>query len=132
MAEHPNAELLRRSYEAFQKRDLEGFLAQMADDITFHEPPGIGSLRDAHGKEEVRAFFGRVAETLGPVEIEVHDVLASDDHVAGLVRLRASVKGKPVESAQIHLWHVRNGKLVELWRHPFDYPTFKAVWEGTY
>jgi Ketosteroid isomerase-related protein len=36
MAEHPNVAIVRNAYESFAKGDLEGALADLADDCVFH------------------------------------------------------------------------------------------------
>lgn len=54
----------------------------------------------------------------GTFRSEVHDVLASDEHVVGLILARAERDGRIVELPRVHIWHVRDGKLSELWLHP--------------
>lgn len=36
MAEHPNVAIIGNAYEAFAKADLDGALADVADDCVFH------------------------------------------------------------------------------------------------
>ncbi len=66
-------------------------------------------------------LLGRVMEiTRGRFHPEVHDILASDDHVAALVTVRAERDDRSVEWRSIDLFHVRDGKLSEHWVHEVD------------
>jgi len=88
MTEHPNVELSRRGYDAFAKGDLATLSELIADDVTWHVR-GVGPLSgDYHGRDEVFAFFGRLAEeTAGTFRLDVHDVLANDEHTVALCTL---------------------------------------------
>ncbi len=91
MTEHPNVELTRRGYDAFAKGDLAALSELLADDVTWHVR-GVGPLSGDHlGRDEVFAFFGRLAEeTAGTFRFDVHDVLANDEHSVALCTLSAS------------------------------------------
>jgi hypothetical protein len=59
---HPNEELIRQSFEAFSKRDVEALAALLADDAVFHFP-GRGPLAGDHrGKDQVLATLAKQAE----------------------------------------------------------------------
>jgi ketosteroid isomerase-like protein len=74
---------------------------------------------DYTGKEEIGAFFGKFMElTNGTFRIEVHDVLANNKHGVALVRSTAQRGGKSLESNDVHVWHVSDGRATEHWIHP--------------
>jgi len=91
MTEHPNVELTRRGYDAFAKADLATLSELIADDVTWHAL-GLGPLSGTyHGRDEVLNFFVRLAEeTGGTFRLDVHDVLANDEHAVALCTLSAS------------------------------------------
>ena len=63
--------------------------------MVFHYPGSDPLAGDHRGKAEVLALLGRVMEmTAGRFHPEVHDILASDDHVAALVTVRVERKGR--------------------------------------
>jgi len=99
MTEHPNVELTRRGYDAFAAGDLAALSELLAGDVTWHVR-GVGPLSgDYHGRDEVFAFFGRLAEeTAGTFRLDVHDVLANDEHTVALCTLSASRGTKSVET----------------------------------
>ncbi len=116
MAEHPNVELTRRGYEAFAKADLAALSGLIAGDVTWHVA-GAGPLSGTyHGQDEVFGFFGRLAEeTGGTFRLDVHDVLANDEHAVALCTLSASRSGKSIEVPVANVSHVRDGKVTEFW-----------------
>jgi hypothetical protein len=66
-------------------------------------------------------FFGKLIGTFdSPPQIEIHDVLANDEHAAALVKTTLMKNGKSRESLAAHVFHVENGKATEFWGHPYD------------
>jgi ketosteroid isomerase-like protein len=62
MAEHPNAEPIRRAFEAFSGGDIEAMRSLVAEDTVYHIP-GRGPLAgDHHGRDAVFEMFGRLMQ----------------------------------------------------------------------
>src|SRR5258708_40282726 len=105
MTEHPNVELTRRGYAAFATGDLATMTELIADDVTWHVT-GAGPLSGTyHGRGEVFGFFARLAEeTAGTFRLDIHDVLANDEHAVALCTLAATRGGNslPVPVAKLH------------------------------
>ena len=98
MTEHPNAGLTRQGYEAFAKGDLTALSRLIAADATWHVSDTGPLSGDYHGRDEIFGFFGRLAEqTGGTFRLDVHDVLANDEHAVVLSTLSASRANKSVE-----------------------------------
>src|SRR5262245_1513886 len=99
MAEHPNAQLIRRAYDAFQRGDLEGLRTDFfAADINYHVPGRNQLSGDLEGPDAVVELFRKVFElTDGSYRVELHDVLATDEHVVALGRQFASRAGTSIE-----------------------------------
>ena len=116
MTEHPNVEIARRGYEAFAKGDLATLTELLADDIVWHVR-GVGPLSgDYHGRDQVFGFFGRIAEeTGGTFRLDVHDILANDEHAVSLATLTATRGGKSIEVPVANVTHNRDGQITEFW-----------------
>lgn len=126
---HTNEDLLRRGYEAFATGDMDTLNEQFADDIVFHVAGRSPFAGDYKGKQEVFAFFGRLAqETEGTFRNEVHDILANDEHGVALVRTSGQRGGKSLEDNSVHVLHLENGKVKELWTHPGDLYAIDEFW----
>ena len=118
MPEHPNAELWRRAQAAFSRRDIDALKEVWAEDIVYHFPGKSRLAGDHKGIEAVVALFAQLFKAAQITE--VHDVLASDDHVVALIRLTLSREGQGVSINQANIYHVRDGKLTEAWLLPTD------------
>jgi ketosteroid isomerase-like protein len=130
MAEHPNVEQTRRGYEAFAKGDMATLTELIADDVVWHELAS-GPLSGTYkGRDEVFTFFGRLAEeTGGTFTLDVHDVLANDEHSVALCTLSASRAGKSTNTPVAHVSHIRNGKITEFWSTISDPQATIEFWE---
>jgi len=75
----------------------------------------------ARNKEQVLANFAKQAElTGGTFRLEVHDVVANDDHGIVLVAARADRGDRSWEDHAVLVFHIRDGKISEAWLHPGD------------
>jgi ketosteroid isomerase-like protein len=116
MAEHPNATVVRAMNDAMASGDMEGAAARVADDVVWHE---IGRAQPRRGKAELAASMGEFADY--DITWEVHDVLASDDHVIGLGTATVTKKGGgSLTYRTAEIYHVKNGQVTERWAFSDD------------
>ena len=129
MAEHPNAALLRNGYAAFATGDMATLRELFADDIVWHVSGASPLAGDYNGREAVFAFFSRSTELSGgTLRIELHDVVANDEHAVALARETASRQGKRLNAREAHVYHVRNGKVTEFWSFAEDQRAEDEFW----
>ncbi len=122
MDEHPNVELSRRGYAAFSAGDMETLTELIAEDAVWHVA-GRGALAgDYNGRDAIFGFFGKLVEkSEGTLQLEVHDILANDDHSVVLTRLTAGgSSGKSVDITTCDTAHIRDGQVVEFWSFGSD------------
>lgn len=114
--EHPNAELGRRFLKALDEQDFGTVESLVADDVVAHFP-GTNKVSGTYkGRDQLFGVFAKGDElTEGTFERELHDVTASDDHIVILVSIRAQRDGKLITWNGANVWHVRDGKLTEVW-----------------
>ena len=129
MAEHPNVAALRDVYDAFGKGDLETVRRQWTDDITFHVK-GLSSLDgDYRGPDAVIGFFGKLMEaTGGTFRLDIHTILADDEHAAVLATEHAERNGQTRSADVVHISHLRDGKTHEFWAATTDPEAELAFW----
>ena len=115
-ADEQSAAVVTQVYQGFENGDMEGILALMSDDVDWIHPghadiPFAGTYK---GKQGVQHFFENAFEHLDVVEQQVFDFLVKGDRVAalGFEKMRVKVTGKEYESNWIHLYTVRDGKVV--------------------
>jgi uncharacterized protein len=69
-----------------------------------------------HGRKDVLGFFASLAmETGGTFRLDVHDVLANDEHVVALGTLSASRGSRSIKIPVANVIHIREGKITEFW-----------------
>ncbi len=116
MTAHPNVELTRRGYEAFAQGDGQALAELMADEVTWHVTDGGPLSGSYHGRHDVLGFLASLArETGGTFRLDVHDVLANDEHVVALGTLSASRGSRSIEIPVANVIHIRAGKITEFW-----------------
>ncbi len=129
MAEHPNAALLRKGYEAFAKGDIATLRELFSEDVVWHMPSNNLLSGEHRGRDAVFAMFARIAELSGgTARIEVHDVLANDEHAVALIRVTASRQGRQLDSSEVEVYHVSNGKITEAWNFFQDQRAYDEFW----
>jgi len=76
---------------------------------------------DHKGIDEVLANFGKSMEvTGGTFRVQLHDVLANDEHAVALATVSGERDGKRIEDNYAHVVHMRDGKVTESWIHQWD------------
>lgn len=108
---HPHEEAVRRAYAAINRRDLPGFAAEFATDAVWH-----GSGTEIRGNEAIGELVGQLVEASGgTLQVELHDVLVSEEHVVALQITRAERKGHRLADRVVYIFHLAGGKIVEAW-----------------
>jgi uncharacterized protein len=125
---HPNEEIVRRLFAAFDAGDMETMDALLADDVVWKAPGRGVNAGVRRGKQELFAGMGRLAElTGGTLRGEIHDVLASDHHSVVLQTTRGERDGhEPLADREVIVLHVQDGRVAEVWEHPGDLHAMEA------
>lgn len=121
MAEHPNIERLRGGYAAFSSGDFAALNDLFDENVVWHVPGRSQLAGEYRGRDEVYAFFGRLMEvTEGSFRLELHAVLADDEHGVALVTASGSRSGHSVSTQDAHVFHLRDGHVTEFWTATTD------------
>jgi ketosteroid isomerase-like protein len=114
---HPNAELIRRFYDAFSKRDAEGMAACYADSIRFSDP----AFPDLRGKD-AGDMWRMLCEAGKDLRVEASEIEADD--TTGRARWVAhytfSATGRKVVNDIRASFRFEQGRIVEH-RDVFDF-----------
>ena len=126
---HPNEDLVRRGFAAFGTGDIATLRELLADDIVWHVGGRSPITGDYKGKDQVLGLFARLAErTGGTFHVDVHDMLANDEHVVALVNGTGEREGKTLNDKGAQVFHVQGGKVTEEWFHPGDQYASDDFW----
>ena len=126
---HPNESLGREANAAFGRGDLNALQSYFAEDIRWHIP-GRGSLAGHHeGIAQVMGMLSKISELSGgTARLELHDILANDNHTVTLATISAERAGKHYQDNLVQVAHVQNGKVTEIWTHPADPDAAAGFW----
>jgi ketosteroid isomerase-like protein len=117
MGAQENLQTAREAYDAYTKGDIAAMVATWAPGVTFHVPGQSVLAGTFRGQDDVLGLLQRLAERSGnTIRLDVHDVVASDEHVVVLCRQSGERNGRTVDMPAAHVWHTdENGKLSEVW-----------------
>jgi len=129
MTSHPNEDLLRRGYTAYAAGDMDTINELFADDVVWHVAGRSAIAGDYTGKDQVFGFFAKLQELSdGTAQIEVHDLLANDEHGVVLAVESATRSGRSYSGDTTHVFHLRDGKVTEFWDAHTDQYAADEFW----
>ena len=127
--EHPHAQIARKAYEAFSTGDITTTMDLLDPETSWHiagDSPISGSY---HGPDGVLEFFTKLTDlSNGTFTLDLHDVVANDEHTVGLVHTRAERDGKVLEARVVHVMHMRDGRIEDFWAFSDDQREVDAFW----
>jgi ketosteroid isomerase-like protein len=111
-----SVDLVKRSYAAFERGDLDGVLGDMDPEIEWQQAQGLPHGGTYHGVEEVRrTIFDPLSEEwwdeFSAVPSEFLDA-GGEVIVLGRYRGVAKKTGKQLDVPFVHVWTVRGEKAV--------------------
>jgi ketosteroid isomerase-like protein len=116
VGEHPNATTFRRLIDGFNSGDMEAVMSMVADDIVWYS---IGLAEPLRGADALAASALNFPEGV-TVSAEIHDVVANDEHVVGLIKATATADGETFEYRTAEILHFTDGKVSERWAFSDD------------
>jgi ketosteroid isomerase-like protein len=111
-----NADIVRRVFEAFTRRDVDALLALADPEIEFSPPTGrlAGRVEPYRGHEGLRTYLADVARVWQELRSEpdaYHEV--GDDLVVCTGRVYAWGVGRVIDAPAGWVWRLRDGRVVQ-------------------
>jgi uncharacterized protein len=124
-----NVELFHRGLAAWNEGDLGAIVEMCHPDVewTFSDrlPDATGDIR---GKQAVSDFLARFTEDWAEISIFADQVIDAGDDVVADVRFVAKGRdGIEVSMQFIHVWTIRNGRIVRFRGYPTLAEALEAV-----
>lgn len=114
MTDHPNAGLIREAISNMSEGEIEALAAVVAENIEYHQigAPAI----------EGRAALVESMEGFGDMDfqLEVHDVLANDDHTVALLEVTVKAGDQEFGYRTAEIYHIEDGQITERWAFSDD------------
>ena len=128
MAEHTNAELARRAWNAVSRADVDEIDALFASDIVWHATGNAPWRGDHHGLEAILDYLGQVGELSEVFDANLIDVLASQERVLLVFHVKLERQGQSVELDYLLLARIEDGVTHEVWTSPLDPDALALFW----
>jgi len=118
MSAQDDAGVVRRAYDAFSRGDMATLTKLIAADAEWHVAGRNRLSGHKRGRDEIFVYF----QALGTmnVKVELHDIVANDEHVVGLHRATGEWNGKSLRQRVAIAFHVRSGQIREAWEQGDD------------
>lgn len=132
MTEASHIELAQRLLRAFETAD-ERSVDELVHPAHRDHAPASGPTS---GPDGVRGTMRWVAATFGDRRFVFEDLIAAGDRVVARVRFSAThigelegvaPTGRQIESDQVHIWRVAEGRLAEHWMVRDDLATMRQI-----
>jgi len=108
-----NVEVVRAGYQAFMSGDLEGVGKLFADDVEWESPDSLPTGGIHRGRDVVLANFAELPRHWSSFSVEPDQYIdAGGDYVLVRGVQRSTGAGGSSESRFLHLFTLRNGKVV--------------------
>ena len=107
--------MIRRSYEAFNRRDLSATVDDMHPDFELDFSGSVGLEGGIYrGQEGMKKLWERYWDAFETISIEPEDFIEVGEHIVVVVRARGRGRGSGVEvdARGPHMWSFRDGTVV--------------------
>jgi hypothetical protein len=130
-----NVQIVRHLYMAFGQGDIAGIFDLLAEDVDWHfvgRPQDVPYAGHRLGHEAMFRFFNLMTELCEVHEFGPREIICSGDHVIvlGHERIRVRHADRFFETDWLHLFTVREGKIVQL-REFHDTATLAAAFHNS-
>jgi ketosteroid isomerase-like protein len=127
-----NVAIVQQAYNNFKTGNIQGLLDLLSEDVRWQLPEveGVPLAGKRTGRDEVGEFFATVASDQEVLEFEPLESVAQGDKVVSLGHYKWRVKatGREFESDFVHVFTIRNGKIVTFREH-FDSAVVAAAYQ---
>jgi ketosteroid isomerase-like protein len=101
----------------------------IAEDAVWHLGGRNSLTGDYEGREAIFGLFARLGqESEGTMRIDLHDVVANDDHVVVLTSVSAGGSRGNFASNTCDTSHMRDGQITEFWSFAEDPYAWDEYW----
>jgi ketosteroid isomerase-like protein len=124
-----NVEIVRRAWEAFNRGDLDAFMADVAEDAEFEEDPAFPEAGVFRGRDEVVAYVRGFQEQMRDHRFEVEEVRDLGDKVLALLHetARGASSGIGVDQRPAFLYEFKEARITRVRAYLHRSEALKAV-----
>ena len=107
-----DVERVKSSYDALNRRDIDGTVAALDDDATWAEHSELPEAGSYRGVAAIRTFLEQFLESWERFDQEIEEEIVRGHCALLFIHLQARGKGSGIEvnSRYAHLWQLREGR----------------------
>jgi ketosteroid isomerase-like protein len=108
--------VVRRAFEAFSQRDVEGLVAACSPDIEFHLPTArlARTGRPYSGHDGVREYMRDAGRVWSELRLDPSEFHERDGMVVAVGRVYAWGDGRVIDTPAAWIWRMRDGLAVRV------------------
>ena len=111
-------DMVRTHFEAWNQRDREGMVRDLADDIVIEEDAGFQPAPGvSHGHAGAFALWDQLFEVSDDARVEVHEVEeVGDGRLLIFMTMHATLRHSGISGSRefAHIWHMRGDKVARV------------------
>ena len=134
MAEHANANTLRRFFSAHATNNLETLVEIIAEGAVWHLPCGGTRLSDDATVRGLGALAVMSAKNIqasdGTFRFEVESMFVGPTYAAVVSHNTASAGDRVLDLRTVIQFRFENGKIAEVWESPEDFDAYVEFWRN--
>ncbi len=104
---HPNSTAYRAAVEALANGDVARFVTSVAEDVRWWE---LGATEPIVGRSQLERYLRR--RNTPPTTEDIHDVLANDEHLVGLIHAVAVLDSEEIDISYAEVLHFNDRGLI--------------------
>jgi ketosteroid isomerase-like protein len=129
MHEHPNATLVRKGYDLFNKADMDTLGEVLAEAVVWHEPGRSVLAGDYKGRDEVLGLLRRFHDLSGGTfAVELLDLLVDAERVTAFQQLTGQRGAKTLDTVDVVDFEIHRGRVTEVTVYQSDTYAFDEFW----
>jgi ketosteroid isomerase-like protein len=111
-----NVEIVRAAFEAWNRRDFDGWLADTHPDLEWYVLPDAPDPGPHRGHQVILERAALWQDTLADFRAEVQEYIDAGEYVIAPTRMRGRPPGSDAEVVldEVYVSKIRDGKIVEL------------------
>src|SRR6266511_3574720 len=108
-------DVMRLYLDAMQRGDRKTAFGYYAEDVVFHVPGRSAFAGERRGRDAAIAYIRAAVARAQDVEVELIDMLASEEHVALILRERLQGATRTLDMRRANVYRIRGEQIVEVW-----------------
>jgi ketosteroid isomerase-like protein len=129
MAQHPNANLVEKSWQAVAASDVETLLETWSPEIVWHVTGNNPWRGDHVGSGAILEYLAQVGESGESYDATLTDVMASDNRAALVFDVKTKRSGVTLETSYLLLARISEGRIAEVWTLALDPAGVDEFWK---